>query len=107
MTTGELIRDARRRHGLSQRSLALRSGASQAWVSRLEQGKVSPSIDSLERLLLVMGESLRLEAVRVSGDEDDLTWRRLHRARPMAERLERAFDAAAFADELHGTASSR
>jgi transcriptional regulator with XRE-family HTH domain len=107
MTTGELIRDARRRHGLSQRRLALRSGASQAWISRLEQGKVSPSIESLDRLLLVMGENLRLETERVSGDEEDLTWREIHRARPMEERLERAFDAAAFAAELQGTATSR
>lgn len=106
MTGGELIRDARRRHGLSQRRLALRSGASQAWISRLERGEVSPSIDSLDRLLLVMGESLRLDTERIGGDEDDLTWRQIHRARPMAERLERAFDAAAFAGELRGTAGS-
>jgi transcriptional regulator with XRE-family HTH domain len=106
MTGGELIRDARRRHGLSQRRLALRSGSSQAWISRLERGEVSPSVESLDRLLLVMGESLRLGTERVAGDEDDQTWEELHRARPMAERLERAFDAAEFADELHGTAKS-
>jgi transcriptional regulator with XRE-family HTH domain len=106
MKSGELIRDARRRHGLSQRRLALRSGASQAWISRLERGEVSPSTDSLDRLLLVMGESLRLETERAVHDEEDLAWRETHRARPMAERLERAFDAAAFADELHGTAKA-
>jgi transcriptional regulator with XRE-family HTH domain len=107
MKSGELIRDARRRHGISQRRLALRSGASQAWISRLERGEVSPSVDSLDRLLLVMGESVSLGTERVVGDEDDQTWRETHRARPMAERLERAFDAAAFADELRGTANSR
>jgi transcriptional regulator with XRE-family HTH domain len=107
MSSGELIRDARRRHGLSQRRLALRSGASQAWISRLERGEVSPSVDSLERLLLVMGESLRLEAVRTAGDDDDSTWRERHRGRPIEERLERAFDAAAFAGDLHGTANPR
>jgi hypothetical protein len=51
-----------------------------------------------------MGESLRLRAQRVG---DDQTWREIDRARPMAERLERAFDAAAFADDLRGTAKSR
>ncbi len=107
MTSGELIRDARRRHGLSQRRLALRSGASQAWISRLERDQVSPSVESLDRLLLVMGESLRMETERTRGDEDDRTWEAIHRARPMAERLERAFDAASFADELHGTAKPR
>lgn len=107
MTSGELIRDARRRHGLSQRRLALRSGASQAWISRIERGEVSPSVESLDRLLLVMGESLELRAERIGGDEDDSTWAEVHRARPMVERLERAFDAATFADELHGTAKTR
>jgi transcriptional regulator with XRE-family HTH domain len=107
MTSGELIRDARRRHGLSQRRLALRSGASQAWISRVERGEVSPSVESLDRLLLVMGESVRLEAERMAGDEDDPTWGEIHSARSIAERLERAFDAAAFADELHGTARDR
>lgn len=107
MTSGEIIRDARRRHGLSQRRLALRSGASQAWISRVERGEVSPSVDFLDRLLLVMGERLLLQAGPVRGDEEDLAWRRVHRARPMAERLERAFDAATFADELRGTAKLR
>jgi transcriptional regulator with XRE-family HTH domain len=107
MTSGELIRDARRRHRLSQRSLALRSGASQAWISRLERGEVSPSVESLDRLLLAMGESLSLRAERFGGDDDDRTWVEIHRSRPMAERLERAFDAASFAGDLHGAAKSR
>jgi transcriptional regulator with XRE-family HTH domain len=106
MTSGELIRDARRRHRLSQRGLALRSGAGQAWISRVERGEVSPSVDSLERLLSVMGETLQLEVERVPTDGEDRTWARIHRARPMAERLERAFDAAAFAGDLHGAARS-
>jgi transcriptional regulator with XRE-family HTH domain len=107
MTGGELIRDARRRHGLSQRRLARRSGASQAWISRIERDEVSPSLDSLERLLLVMGEGLSLQAERIGEADDDPHWREVNRARPMAERLERAFDAAAFAGELHGTAKPR
>jgi transcriptional regulator with XRE-family HTH domain len=106
MTGGELIRDARRRHGLSQRRLALRAGTSQAWISRVERGEVSPSIESLDRLLLVMGESLRLDVERVGNDEEDRTWRQIHRARPMVERLERAFDAAGFADDLRGAVGS-
>lgn len=109
MTSAELIRDVRLRHGLSQRRLAVRAGASQAWISRIEQGKISPSIESLERLLLVMGESLNLQAERSTEDEDedDRAWRETHRARPMAERLERAFDAAGFASDLHGSARGR
>jgi transcriptional regulator with XRE-family HTH domain len=107
MTSGELIREARRRHGLSQRRLARRAGASQAWISRLERNEVSPSVESLERLLLVMGETLQLGNEPLLGDDDDRQWRMVHRARSMEERLERAFDAASFAADLHGAAGAR
>jgi transcriptional regulator with XRE-family HTH domain len=107
MTSAELIREVRLRHGLSQRRLAVRAGAGQAWISRIEQGKISPSIESLERLLLVMGETLNLQAERSLEDEDDQVWREMHRSRPMAERLERAFDAAGFAADLRGSANRR
>ena len=107
MTSGELIRQARGRHGLSQRRLARRAGASQAWISRLERNEVSPSVESLERLLLVMGESLQIGNEPLLCDDDDRQWRTVHRARSMEERLERAFDAASFAAELHGAAGTR
>jgi transcriptional regulator with XRE-family HTH domain len=106
VTSGKLIRDARARHGLSQRRLALRSGAGQAWISRVEREVVSPSVESLERLLLVMGETLSFRAERISGDEEDRDWAATHRSRSMEERLERAFDAAAFAADLRDTARS-
>lgn len=107
MTAGELIREARSRHGLSQRRLALRAGASQAWISRLERDELSPSVESLDRLLFVMGEGLQLGTESQLGDDEDRQWRRIHRARPMAERLEHAFDASGFASELRGAAGPR
>lgn len=58
-----LLRDARRRHGIDQRSLALRAGTSQTQISRIERGVVSPSISTLERLLSTLGERLELVAV--------------------------------------------
>jgi hypothetical protein len=64
-------------------------------------------MESLERLLLVLGEGLQLGTERLHGDDDDLEWRQLHRGRGMAERLEHAFDAAEFASELRGLASRR
>jgi hypothetical protein len=54
-----------------------------------------------------MGETLHLQAERLGGDEDDPAWSEINRTRPRAERLERAFDAAAFADDLRGTATRR
>jgi transcriptional regulator with XRE-family HTH domain len=60
---GQLVRAARRRHGLSQRRLALRAGTSQDAISRIERGAESPTFERFAQILLAMGErlSLRLE----------------------------------------------
>jgi transcriptional regulator with XRE-family HTH domain len=104
MDAGSLVARLRRRHGLSQRELALRASTSQAWISRVERGEVSPSVDSLERLLQVMGEQLVVDSVRMSHDDDDQHHRAATAAMDMSERLERALAGASFAAELHGRA---
>lgn len=53
---GSLVAQARRRHGLSQRGLAVRAGITQASVSRIERGLESPSFARFEQILLAMGE---------------------------------------------------
>ena len=58
----ELLRNARRRHGVSQRALARRSRTSQTHISRIERGEVSPSVETLDRLLQALGERLELSA---------------------------------------------
>jgi transcriptional regulator with XRE-family HTH domain len=62
MTAAELLRRARLRHGLTQQQLAIRAGTSQAAVSRIERGVVSPSMATIERLVGLLGEELRLSA---------------------------------------------
>jgi transcriptional regulator with XRE-family HTH domain len=62
MQAGTLLREVRRRHGLSQRQLAARARTSQAAISRIERGLVSPSVETLARLLDLMGEELQLGA---------------------------------------------
>ena len=59
---GQLVREVRRRHGLSQQRLARRCATSQRHISRIERGEVSPSVETLERLLRAMGERLELKA---------------------------------------------
>jgi len=66
---GKLIRAARRRHGIDQRTLARRAGTSQTQISRIERSAVSPSVSTLERLLAALGE--RLELVAVDGHLPD------------------------------------
>jgi transcriptional regulator with XRE-family HTH domain len=58
---GELVRELRERHGLSQAALAYRSGTTQQAVSRIEQGVVSPTVKMLARLAAACGEELVLD----------------------------------------------
>ena len=105
MSSAELVKSARRRCGLSQRRLAVRAGTSQAFISRIEQGDVSPTIDTLRRLLLVMGDDLVIASRRAESDRDhDGPASDEHRGLSMDERLERGLAFSAFASELHGQA---
>jgi transcriptional regulator with XRE-family HTH domain len=104
MTAGELVARLRTAHGLSQRALAVRARTSQAWISRVERGDVSPSVESLQRLLRVMGEELVLDTSRMCHDDTDPRHRAATAAMDVAERLERGLGAASFAAELHGRA---
>ncbi|HEU4707252.1 MAG TPA: helix-turn-helix domain-containing protein [Solirubrobacterales bacterium] len=59
---GRLIREVRLRHGLSQERLARRAGTTQSAISRIEQERISPTVQTLAELLRLMGEDLVLEA---------------------------------------------
>lgn len=70
MLPSELVRTTRERLGLSQRRLALRAGTTQAAVSRIERGLVSPTFTTLRELLLAMGEEPALSARRLPTSWD-------------------------------------
>jgi transcriptional regulator with XRE-family HTH domain len=59
---GRLIREARIQHGLSQERLAKRAGTTQSAISRIEQERISPTVQTLAELLRLMGEDLVLAA---------------------------------------------
>ncbi|MGN6556870.1 MAG: helix-turn-helix domain-containing protein [Solirubrobacterales bacterium] len=61
-STGKLLRQVRNRHGLSQSRLATRASLSRSTISKIECGRVSPSIEMLRELLFLMGEDLVIEA---------------------------------------------
>ena len=65
MTSGELLRATRRRHGVTQKQLATRARTSQAAISRIERDLVSPSVDTLANLIDLLGDRLELSAVPV------------------------------------------
>lgn len=99
MDVGELIKQARERHGISQESLALRAGTDQAAVSRIEGGKISPNVDTVDRLLEAMGERLRVDVERIPGDHDPVHHRELL-SRSLEERLELAISWNRLASQL-------
>jgi len=53
-----LLREARVRHGVSQERLAIRAGTTQSAISRIEKERVSPTVQTLEELLYLLGEDL-------------------------------------------------
>jgi transcriptional regulator with XRE-family HTH domain len=105
MTSGELVRATRKRQRVTQAQLALRAGTSQNAVSRIERGDVSPSVETIERLLAAMGERLELSVKRIEGefDTDHLAD---SMKQTMSERLERSFAWNRFAGRLAGVARS-
>ncbi len=54
ITTGDLLRQARLRRGLTARELTILSGVPQSTVSRIEAGKMSPSYDIMRKLLAAL-----------------------------------------------------
>ena len=71
MTSADLLKTVRRRHGLTQKQLAARARTSQAAISRIERGLVSPSIDMLANLVDLMGEELQLAAAPIDYGHDE------------------------------------
>jgi transcriptional regulator with XRE-family HTH domain len=58
----EVLREARRTAGLSQRALAQRAHTSQPAVARYERGTATPSWETMHRLAAACGQRLRLVA---------------------------------------------
>ena len=63
MRSGDLIREARLRAGLTQYELAKRSDRDRSVIARWEQGVVAPSVETLVELVQACGFDLPLELV--------------------------------------------
>jgi transcriptional regulator with XRE-family HTH domain len=70
VTPGQLLREARRRHGVTQEQLAARARTSQAAISRIERDVVSPSVGTLATLLDLLGEELELSSSPIDYGHD-------------------------------------
>lgn len=85
-SASELLAAARLSAGLSQTALARRAGSTQAHISRIERGLVSPTIDTLEGLLRACDAELELDWAPHRGVADDDELRRFRALSP-ADRL--------------------
>lgn len=65
----DLVREARKRTGLSQRELAEKAGTTQSAIARLETGRSTPSFDTVLRLVRLCG--LDLDVMLVERDDSD------------------------------------
>lgn len=61
MIGGELVREARKRAGITQAQLAELAGTTQSAIARLESGRTSPSFEQVERLMRLCGFQLIVE----------------------------------------------
>jgi transcriptional regulator with XRE-family HTH domain len=102
---GRIIRERRLANRLTQGQLAIRSGSTQAAISRLERGKISPTFETFERLLAVMGEEAELVVRRPDVEYDRARLAAL-RNLPPAKRLELALSWNRLAGEV-GRAGER
>ena len=105
MNSAEILREARRRHGLTQGQLAARARTSQAAISRIERGLVSPTVETLRRLLDLMGEELVLDARPIDyGHDRTLLQQNLERT--VTERIDHGTAFANFVLRNRGAASA-
>jgi transcriptional regulator with XRE-family HTH domain len=104
MSLDHLVREARRRAGLTQQELAERLGTTQAAVARLERPGANPTISTLQRAVNAAGQHLDARLVPSSVD-DTLIAGNLRRS--PAERLLRFQQAHESLASLRGLALAR
>jgi transcriptional regulator with XRE-family HTH domain len=72
MLAWALVQEARSRAGLTQRELAERAGTSQAAIARIERGRQTPSLETLQKILRAAGLELRVDLAPVDDHDEEL-----------------------------------
>lgn len=102
MHAADLIREARRRAGLTQQQLAERASTTQSAVARWETGGTAPDFATVLRLVRLCG--LDLEVSIIDQDDSDLAQARRLEALTPGQRLERGVATARQLSALRGRA---
>ena len=95
MVSGDLIHEARRRAGLTQRELAQRAGKAASVIGRWERGEVKPPLETVAELVRACGLELSF-SLGAGDDGHDLSLIRQTLALNPEERFDRAVAAARF-----------
>jgi transcriptional regulator with XRE-family HTH domain len=106
LTPGQLLRQTRIRHELSQQQLAVRSGTTQSAIARIERDKISPSIKTLTDLFQAMEEDFVFGARRRDWGVD-LTLNHQNLRHTPTQRLERGLGFSDVIREIRGESSGR
>lgn len=104
MRGNHLIREGRRRAGLTQTELARRVGTTQSAIARLERGKGSPTLERISELLAACGFELQVHIV----PEDRESWSQVqaNAALPPADRVARSLGAVRLAEGLRSAGAA-
>ena len=71
-TLGTVIRDQRKKRGLTQDSLALEAGIHRAYLSRVERDEQIPTIETLFKLARALKTSAAKILAKVEGESEEL-----------------------------------
>jgi transcriptional regulator with XRE-family HTH domain len=97
---GQILRDARRRAGVSQRRLAIRTGIAAPSISRIENGRESPSFERFAICLEALGFEPAIELYELEGSEADPVHLAAEAQQTPSQRLESLFEWMRFGDRL-------
>lgn len=98
MRGNHLVREARKRAGLTQTELAERTGTTQSAIARLERGRGHPTMQRISELVAACGLELQVRLVPA----DDHDWGLVARNAALApeDRLAQAMRAQRLAEEF-------
>jgi transcriptional regulator with XRE-family HTH domain len=94
VVSGDLLREARKRAGLSQAVLARRAGKPLSSIGRWERGEVRPSLETLRELVRACRLELSFHLANADLEHHDLTLIERSLERTPAERVAEAVGAA-------------
>jgi transcriptional regulator with XRE-family HTH domain len=93
-----LVREARKRAGMTQSELAARAGTTQSAVARVESGAVSPSLEHLTKLVRAAGFDIDVRLAPY--DDHDLSMALRNLTLTPEQRLDNMLASEPFAQEM-------